>query len=198
LLLKDLGKGEYGEKTASTILLVLLAIQFFASCSGNKPEATNSPEVTAAPKISAQPQTSLAPQTAPELDKTGESALEYIRNDYATEEFLAKYETYDKYVEPKEDEGPPVLVALSACVELRDFKFIELGYKQDGDAISFFENTVLYSCSKLMPEKPLVVAVSFPWIMPTRGISFIDESGTVRYFYLAMSGEDGSLLFVEF
>jgi hypothetical protein len=34
--------------------------------------------------------------------------------------------------------------------------------------------------------------------IPHRGISFKDGTDTTRYFYIAASGEDGSLLLVEF
>lgn len=121
--------------------------------------------------------------------------------DYSSDELLSKYDSFDEFVE-SEDEIINKIVLMTS-IALRDFKFIDVGYKiEENHNISYFENKVLYSTDELLPEKPLVVAVGSPGIcpgvLPTKGIEFVDESNTTRCFVIMQSGNDGSLFLVEF
>ena len=89
-------------------------------------------------------------------------------------------------------------LALSANTAVSDFKFIKVGWKEEGGNVVFFEDGVLYKTTELTPQKPLVVWVSFPGSMPERGVSFKDRSGAVRQFFFEMSGDDGSIILREF
>lgn len=115
--------------------------------------------------------------------------------DYATDELLAEFDSYiDKYVEYEYAEK----VIFKTNTKITNFRFIEVRYKEEGEGIKFYENAVLYSIGEFMPEQPLVVAIDFPGVLPTKGISFIDENNITRHLYVAMSGENGSLSLVEF
>lgn len=182
------------KKAVSICLLVLLAAAMFVSCADSRPPATSSPQPSAAPETPATPQVSSTPQ----VSEAPVDYLNHISIDYATEEFLSRYESYDQFVDPEAIEGSVVQLVISANIELRDFKFIEINSAADNHELWFSEEKVLYSVPTLSPEKPLVIGMTFFGDMPTRGISFTDESGTVRYYCIAMSGKDGSLLLVEF
>ena len=119
-----------------------------------------------------------------------------VNVDYATDELLSEYDSFDEFTE-FEDEGYQKIIFITNIV-VKDFRFIEVGYKEENTNIVFFENKVSYSLDELSPEKPLVVTWMEQGSIPHRGISFIDENNTTRYFYVAMSGEDGSLFLVEF
>lgn len=117
----------------------------------------------------------------------------FVSVDYATDELINKYDT----VEGFEDEGYQKII-FTTNIAVKNFKFIEISYKDEDMNIKFFENKVLYSLDELLPEKPFVVTWMEQGTIPNRGVTFEDESGTTRYFYLTMSGKDGSILLVEF
>ena len=50
----------------------------------------------------------------------------------------------------------------------------------------------------LTPERPLVLGMTFFGSTPHYGISFLDEKGEHKRFFIDQSGEDGSVLLVAF
>lgn len=124
----------------------------------------------------------------------GEKVL--ISVDYATDELLSQYDSFAEFIE-FEDENPQKII-FTTNIPVRDFGFIEVAYKDQDMNVTFFENQLLYSLEELSPTKPFLVTWIEQGALPHRGISFIDETDRTRYFYIAMSGEDGSLLLVEF
>lgn len=56
----------------------------------------------------------------------------------------------------------------------------------------------LYHVDKLTPERPLVVTMLLDGVIPSRGISYVHESGATRCFKISMSGQDNFLLLTEF
>lgn len=119
-----------------------------------------------------------------------------IRIDLATDELLNKYNSYNEFIE-FEGEGYQRIVIIPNT-EVKNFKFIEIGYEESENQLKYFEKNVLYSINKLSPEKPFVVKWMERGLIPHRGISFVDENNTTRYFYIANSGRDGALLLLEF
>ena len=118
--------------------------------------------------------------------------------DYVSDELLNKYDSYYEYVEP-EDSSYQVKVVFTTNVAVKDFNLLEGGFIGGEDnSFSFKVSNVLYSIDELLPEKPLVIGTVFHGNFPTRGISFVDESNTMRYFTLGMSGKDGSLVLLEY
>ena len=113
--------------------------------------------------------------------------------DYATEELINKYGAVEEF----EEEGFQKVI-FTTNLAVKNFRFIEISYKEEDGTIKFFENKVLYSLDEFLPEKPFVVIWMEQGAIPHRGIAFDDESGTTRHYYLSMSGEDGSVLLVEF
>jgi len=182
------------KRIISICLSALLAAALFASCADTTPPATSSPEITATPKVTDTPQLSPTPQAT----EAPVDYLDFLSIDFATEEYLGKYETYEQFTDPEAVEGSVERVALSTSTELKDFKFIRINTAAEKVDDWFVEGDVLHSLPALSPGKPLVIEMTFFGEMPTRGISFADESGAVRYYCIAMSGKDGSLILVEF
>ncbi len=119
-----------------------------------------------------------------------------ISVDFMREEFLGKYASYEEFIEFDDDGYQKIVITTNVAV--KDFKFIEIGYEEKETSVVFSENKVLYLLEELMPEKPFIVTWMEQGAIPHRGISFIDETNTTRWFYIATSGEDGSPLLVEF
>ena len=113
--------------------------------------------------------------------------------DYATNDLINKYDAVEEF-----DEAGDQKIILTTNLAVKNFRFIEIGYREEDGSIIFFENKPLFSLDEFLPNKPFVVTWIEQGAMPHRGIAFDDESGTTRHFYISMSGEDGSVLLVEF
>lgn len=119
-----------------------------------------------------------------------------ISIDLKRDEFLGKYASYEEFIEFDEDDYQKIVITTNVAV--KDFKFIEIGFEEKEANVVFSENKVLYSLEELSPEKPFIVTWMEQGAIPHRGISFVDETNATRCFYIAASGEDGSLVLVEF
>ncbi|NLL37724.1 MAG: hypothetical protein GX256_09425 [Fretibacterium sp.] len=121
-----------------------------------------------------------------------------VRVEEAGEEFLAQKDAFEEFID--DDTEYQIKVVFSANVVVKDFKYFETTITEvDKDGKEVFDVIKeLYSADELSPERPLVIRMSFPGSMPSRGISYVDENGTTRYFAVCMSGEDGSIFLYEF
>lgn len=82
---------------------------------------------------------------------------------------------------------------------LRDFKFLAISLEDvSEDGAGVFSVRELYAQDALTPERPLLVQTSFPGDIPANGVCYTDDSGATRYFSVAESGYDGSLIVGEF
>ena len=96
-------------------------------------------------------------------------------------------------------EEPQSKVIFSAVNAVEDFKILSLILEDvDENGKMSFSEEVLYSMNLLRPERPLAVGITFYGDLPCYGISYREADGTVRRFALEVSGEDGSLLLLEF
>ena len=127
-------------------------------------------------------------------DNQSKSEEILISVDYAPDEISGEYNSFDEEYNGYEAER----IILRTNIAAKDFKFIEIGYKGENTNIQYYEAAVLYSLDELSPENPLVVTWLEQGTVPHRGLSFVDENNITRYFYIAKSGEDGSLLLIEF
>ena len=182
-------------KQAKILLLSLavLAILFAGGCA----KAPVSESVTPSPSEPSAPSPTEAVLQPSEPAASATGAV-CVSADYASDELLSQYASYDEFME-LEDLSYQVKVVFTTSVPVTDFKFLEGGYVGgEDDSFRFVVNSVLYSMDELLPEKPLVVGTVFHGDFPTRGISFVDESNTTRYYTLGMSGKDGSLVLIEY
>ena len=116
---------------------------------------------------------------------------------YATDEFLGNYDSVTDFVDYKSEYAQKI--AFTTNMGVKNFRYIELDHKMDDAGIIYFEKAVLYSLDELLPEQPFVVT----WMevgdaVAYRAITFVDENDKTRYYYMEISGEDGSLLLTEF
>ena len=116
--------------------------------------------------------------------------------DYFMDEFISNYSSFFEFSD--DSEFDKVLI-INTDATVKDFNFLEIQIDYDGhDYIYNIENT-LYSIDELAPEKPLVISgVLGAGLLNVRGISFTNEEGVERFFYIQVSGDDGSLNLVEF
>lgn len=178
------------KQTRLLLLFVVVFAMLFAGCANPSTpgsESSQSPN----PAVSEREEV-LEPPKATASAK--EKAL--VSVDYSTDELLNKYDSFTEFIE-FEDEGFQKII-FTSNIAVKDFRFIEVANKDNKMNVPFFENKVLYSLEELSPTKPFAATWMEQGAMPHRGISFIDETNTTRFFYITMSGEDGSLLLVEF
>lgn len=116
--------------------------------------------------------------------------------DYATEELLSQYDSYNEFDLRQDDYAQRIILTTNTVVE--NFRFLDISYSgADGEVLQFIENEELYSLERFTPDIPLVVWVSFPGSLPTRAISFVDQTGATQVFAIGTSGADGSILLYE-
>ncbi len=116
--------------------------------------------------------------------------------DYATEELLSQYESYNEFGVPQDDYAQRILI--TANTALTNFKFLDISFNEaDTNTLRFIENKALYLIPNFTKDLPLVVWVSFPGVLPTRAISFIDQTGATKVYAIGTSGLDGSVVLSE-
>ncbi|WP_130871085.1 M56 family metallopeptidase [Intestinimonas massiliensis (ex Afouda et al. 2020)] len=113
----------------------------------------------------------------------------------ATEELLARYPAYDEIDASIDEYGNRLLLTTDQTV--KDLTLFRLTWDEETQTRVTAPGEALYHTAEFTPDRPLVVSVSFPGILPTVGLSFTDTDGRQRTFQFDMSGKDGSFLLVE-
>lgn len=165
------------------IIIVFVMLFLLAACS--KENVTTLPDDT------------ILPQT--DQTDVSSSVKAIVSIDYASEELLSKTDAFDKFVD--DSSKYQVKVVFTSNIPVREFRYVELSFRDAGqgdNAINFDILKDLYHVDELTPQRPLVVTMLLDGVIPNRGISYVDESGTTRYFTISMSGKDNSLLLTEF
>ena len=117
-----------------------------------------------------------------------------ISIDYATDEALSRYASYQEFIEFAD--YPKIIITTNSM--LSNFFFVELVFSENASGIAFNVNNLLYSADQVTPEKPFVVTWMEQGAIPNRGIICTDVYDVPKCFTISMSGEDGSLLLTEF
>jgi len=185
------------------IVFSLLTIVLFAACQTGLRESA-----LAEPLESEKPETgeTYCPEESPFAPSMGITSaniqFHFVADNflYDLEPFfdlidLGQFESFHEFVEFDEEMHSRIVFTTEATV--RNFRFIEISYNFDTDPYETIVSNVLYSLEELSPETPFVVTWRQWGIFPHRGISFVDENGTTRYFSIDMSTESGSLMFTE-
>lgn len=145
---------------------------------------------SAAPAQSSQ---AASETNAPDEPVSSPSPLKAVVSvDYAPDELAAAYTDGNSDYQVK--------VVFTANTDIREFKYLELGLsdQEQSNDISLKAEKILFEMGTLTPGKPLVVSMLFDGALPNRGIAYLDETGTERFFTVTMSGKDESLLLTEF
>lgn len=179
-------------KKVLALSMVVITLLSFAACGTKENGAGNDNTV---PPQAEQGNASSA------TDQPGDAApaKAVVSLDYATEALLGDKNAYEEFVDSSSEYE--VKGVFTANTTVRQFKYVELSYNDTTAAdtkISFHVEKVLYSADVLSPEKPLVVTMELEGAIPNRGITYLDENGTERFFTISMSGQDASLLLSEF
>ncbi|MCL2433406.1 MAG: hypothetical protein FWD16_02675 [Clostridia bacterium] len=132
--------------------------------------------------------------TPPPPDAPPKELGQLLTVDYATEEVMDAYITYNEFVE-FDEEGYQRLIFISR-EELTDFKFVEVEYSDDTRAFEVVKE--LFELQSLRPDKPFVVTWMERGALPHRAITFTDTQGATRRFLISESGNDGKLMLVDF
>ncbi len=81
---------------------------------------------------------------------------------------------------------------------LRDFRILDLTFKEsDASGTPVFDITEVYHLDRFSPAHPLSVKMNFYGSLPNNAISYTDTDGTVKYYYISISGMDGSYVLSE-
>jgi len=115
---------------------------------------------------------------------------------FATDEILAEYNSY--LTANLTAGADAVKIIFTTTAPTSSFRFFEVAYEEQADEFVFVERNLLYSTIELSPERPVVALIVFPGSIPTRGISYLDENGDTKQFVVSISGNDGSLILIEF
>lgn len=106
---------------------------------------------------------------------------------------LSKFPKRDQFIADKTKGQVKVLISTSAPAN--QFKFLKIDLKEvDANGKATFTAKALYEKETLMPNHPLVVGMTFFDSLPHYGVSYVDESGTVRNFAIDMSADDGTVM----
>jgi hypothetical protein len=118
-----------------------------------------------------------------------EPALAPIHADYAEESFNGYHAYWSG------DTDYITSIGFTANETLTDVSFTLLDWFERGE---YQVHEELFTIETMTPEQPFLAQVTFWGDMTTYGISFTDESGELRCYYLMISGKDGSLICAEY
>ncbi|MDR0453645.1 MAG: hypothetical protein LBH05_02390 [Deferribacteraceae bacterium] len=114
---------------------------------------------------------------------------EIVSGEYFTVEiFTAETDTIPEYAL---DSGGEWLIFRTSR-QLKDISFISVGF---GDNNNFYQDDVLLSLNDL---SIFIIRSYLSETIPSRGVSFTDDNGNRKFFYIAQSGMDGSVCLKEF
>ena len=92
---------------------------------------------------------------------------------------------------------PPAKVLLSCEYTVKDFKVLGIKASPTSSNISY-STEELYALDELTPDCPLLLNMIFYGLLPYYGVSYVDGSGETISYSINMSGEDGSVILIEF
>ena len=123
-----------------------------------------------------------------------------FKMEFATDEFLSKYDSYIEFI----DNEMGCKFAILPDITLREFQWIEIGNTTTEGVlgVQYYKRSVLYSAGDLLSNIPFVVK-AMDDDMPIRGISFLDANDERCYFAIALnqaepSERPGKFIIIEF
>ena len=91
---------------------------------------------------------------------------------------------------------PLARVLLSCEYAVKDFKVLGIEASMSS-SLSFFTEE-LYALDELSPDRPLLLNMTFYGLLPSYGVSYVDDSGETISYSINISGKDGSVILTEF
>lgn len=117
--------------------------------------------------------------------------------DYAGQNILNGRDRYSKVMIHATQ--PPEILIVKVSKTVTDFKYFEISLTDCVEDKCYFDIVEeIDSTNSVSPELPVLIGIGFRGSIPDRGISFVDETGTTRYYSINQSGKDGSVFLLEF
>ena len=99
---------------------------------------------------------------------------------------------------PAEAEDGAAGIRIRTDAAVTEVRLAALTTEINGDGTaSYTLGETLYAAASLTPEGELVAETAFMGMLPDRCLCYRDTDGTERFFSLAISGKDGSLLMTD-
>ena len=99
---------------------------------------------------------------------------------------------------PAEAEDGAAGIRIRTDAAVTEVRLAALTTEINGDGTaSYTLGETLYAAASLTPEEELVAETAFMGMLPDRCLCYRDTDGTERFFSLAISGKDGSLLMTD-
>ena len=131
------------------------------------------------------------------LTQAQKEALPEVKVDYATDEVLSRYESYEEYtMEGEENNVRTLFTAEKTVTNVRLYSIALEEVTEEGN-LTFRAEQELYALNQLTGEKPFVAEVPFYGTIPNIGIVYTTEKGVEKQFALTMSGKDGSIFLMK-
>lgn len=170
-------------------IALLLSALLLSGCAAEK-----AAQISSEPAVQMEPAETTAPaamETTISAEKTKVSA------EFAIERFLAQRPDAAVFTV---DEGEYTnKVVLTFSTPITAFRVLELEGDISEEGTFFCKSfKELYALDSRTENDITVIQTSLDGLLPTRGISFVDNQGNTRFFYLALSGEDNVPLAVEY
>ncbi|MDR3013476.1 MAG: fibrobacter succinogenes major paralogous domain-containing protein [Chitinispirillales bacterium] len=102
---------------------------------------------------------------------------------FSTDPFAGRFDYVDT-----ESEGKYNRFIFTTDVAVKGFHYIEIGHNDDPFYLRV--ERALYQRSEFLPGHPVVVSASVLSRIPQRGISYLDENNTRRYFFLGENTDE--------
>lgn len=120
----------------------------------------------------------------------------YLTAEFVIERFLAQVAQYEYYAEAADSPYASRLVVFAEA-ELTDVRVVEVEAEIDEEGeVTLRECGTSFVAENIGPEKPLVLEMELPEILPRRVLSFLTPEGERRFCYPILSGRDGLPLLV--
>ena len=134
------------------------------------------------------------PEEPDDIDEPDEEAGIFV--DWYTEDYEGITTAGEYIVSNSEYAASYIIFGEGKVKELQILELTFKDFNDDGDAV--FDIDVAYTIDQLYEDKPIAVWTEFNGTIPNNGISFLGADGVRRYYTLAVSGYDGSLILDRF
>lgn len=115
---------------------------------------------------------------------------------FYAEQIMNDYSDFDEFIADNNEYRAKLV--FTTDTKVRDFRVLAVSYEgtNENDEI-LYQKEEIYKQDDLIPERPLIVYMTFFGSMPSYGISYLDDMGKTRTFIVYQSGLDGSVLLQE-
>ena len=182
-------------KSYKSILFTLMFVILFLAASCTSDTVTTTEQISDINVIKNTSDDTPADNTAeaPAIEDKPIPLSANIQIDHVSDDLLKNFEMPYEYI--VDENGAEVMIWTD--IAIKDFTLYETGYDIEDDNFALYPANILYTIDELPPERPFVITMYMPEIIPTHGFSFTDSDNTKRSYLIQESGLDGSLFLGE-